>query len=486
MRILDFTEPFRTVDAFCMPSIRTIDSIEVASRDPRLEQLTEGEIRRVLSAQINGYGEMLRRCLLGIMNTGADSDSTSELMETYPDFRSGLHRSRQGLAFTFDSAPKQAFVSEGTTMVMKEAILEHACAAVRDLVYMATQIGTPQTPEQITDAVYKILRHAGFFDIEAKSPYNTSLHEEMRRCFVWGGHSISKEEYAYTKRIGNALAFALFELITGCGPGSMRGPFSGATSAYKERRISGAKMIGLTCPSIITSESPNIFVDPLIILQNIEQRLEAFIRGANGGIVVPGGPGTAEEIMTILSILLHEKNNNMHYPLVFTSSQQSASYFEAIDAFLRTTLGESVQGKYQVIVDDPEQVADVMRKEVLRGIQLRDALDQSYTWFSRLHIPGETQVPFEVSHEYVAALDLTRNQPPYRLAAQLRRLFSAIVYGNVSDAGIRMVREHGPFKVHGERDVVEALDTLLRRFTSEGRMKIKGDYVPCYEIKATV
>ena len=46
-------------------------------------------------------------------------------------------------------------------------------------------------------------------------------------------------------------------------------------------------------PGIIAAESPNPIVNHLVIMPDIEKRLEAFVRMAHGIIVFPGGVGTA-------------------------------------------------------------------------------------------------------------------------------------------------------------------------------------------------
>jgi len=82
----------------------------------------------------------------------------------------------------------------------------------------------------------------------------------------------------------------------------------------------------------------------------------------------------------------------------------------------------------------------------------------------------------------VAALALTPGQPAHQLASGLRRLFSGIVAGNVKEAGIRAVESRGPFQIQAEPALATAIDALLRRFVEQRRMKLQGDYSPCYQI----
>ena len=82
----------------------------------------------------------------------------------------------------------------------------------------------------------------------------------------------------------------------------------------------------------------------------------------------------------------------------------------------------------------------------------------------------------------MAALNLHRNQPPHLLAADLRRAFSGIVAGNVKEEGMREIERHGPFEIHGDPQIMQALDALLRAFVEQRRMKMVGEYQPCYRV----
>ena len=71
-----------------------------------------------------------------------------------------------------------------------------------------------------------------------------------------------------------------------------------------------------------------------------------------------------------------------------------------------------------------------------------------------------------------------------QLAAELRRAFSGIVAGNVKEAGLRLIDEHGPFELHGDAELLQPLDALLASFVRQRRMKLSGEYQPCYRIVA--
>ena len=74
--------------------------------------------------------------------------------------------------------------------------------------------------------------------------------------------------------------------------------------------------------------------------------------------------------------------------------------------------------------------------------------------------------------------------PTHELAVNLRRAFSAIVTGNVKDDGIKMIADHGPFELHSDANMVDALEKLLKSFGAQGRMKLGDEYRPCYSVKS--
>ncbi|MDT8429775.1 MAG: DUF3412 domain-containing protein, partial [Pseudomonadales bacterium] len=211
--------------------------------------------------------------------------------------------------------------------------------------------------------------------------------------------------------------------------------------------------------------------------------LEAFVRLGHGIIVFPGGVGTLEEILFLLGILMAEGNAEVLIPLVFTEPASSKGYFRRIDEFLVHVLGEEVRRYYQIVEDDPRQVARLMKAEMARvGANRRKSQDAYYyNWM--LQIPREMKRPFQVSHENMASLILSRELTPAELAINLRRAFSGIVSGNVKEHGLKLIREQGPFQLRAEPDISVAMDRLLREFVTERRMKLAGKtYDPCYTV----
>jgi len=439
-----------------------------------LDILSRTEVARLRDASSGGMHDLLRRCALAVLTSGSASDDPRAARDLYPHFDIQVAQQDRGLRIDLKNAPAMAFV-DGEII---SGVAELLFAVVRDLAWTAIELGPEyaadlETSQGITEAVFGLLRNARV------------LHPSDPNLVVcWGGHSISRDEYLYTKQVGYELGLRGLDICTGCGPGAMKGPMKGATIAHAKQRKIHSRYIGITEPGIIAAESPNPIVNELVIMPDIEKRLEAFVRMAHGILVFPGGVGTAEEILYLLGILMHEENRELPFPLILTGPTTSAPYFEQIDQFLRLTLGEAATSRYEIVIGDPATVARKMTAGIRQVREARKDHRDSFFFNWGIRIPLEFQQPFVPSHEAMAALDLHHGRPPSALAADLRRAFSGIVAGNVKEEGMRRIEAHGPFEIHGAPDMMQALDQLLRAFVEQRRMKIAGEYQPCYRVVA--
>jgi predicted Rossmann-fold nucleotide-binding protein len=444
------------------------------SPEGRLEVLSRSEVSRLLDNSHGGLYNVFRNCSLAVLNSGVGLDDGKELLERYKSFEISIIQRQRGIKLDLKGAPARAFV-DGK---MIKGINEHLFSVVRDIIYVNDEInGNPKfdlsSSDGITDSVFHILRNA-----DVLLPM---IDPNIVVC--WGGHSISREEYDYTKEVGYELGLRGMDICTGCGPGAMKGPMKGAAIAHAKQRIGRGRYLGFTEPGVIAAESPNPIVNDLIILPDIEKRLEAFVRAGHGVVVFPGGAGTAEEILYLLGILLHPDNASLPFPLVFTGPKNSEDYFRQIDQFIGKTLGPAAQSRYRIIIDDPAQVA----RELVSGIEhvrnFRKTNRDAYYFNWLLKIDDEFQRPFIPTHENMRNLQLQQNQATHLLAANLRRAFSGIVAGNVKDHGIRSIEQHGKFEIQGDAKIMKLMDSLLASFVDQHRMKLPGKkYNPCYRI----
>ncbi|WFF42982.1 LOG family protein [Salinicola endophyticus] len=448
----------------------------IVSPEGSLEVLSQSEVNRLRDTSSSGLHDLLRRCALAILNCDTPTDDGLAVMQAYHDFDIEVLQQDRGIRLKLSNAPACAFV-DGR---MIRGIREQLSSVLRDIVYVYNEIqNNPRfdldTNEGATNAVFHILRNA--------SALRTAHEPSLVVC--WGGHSISREEYDYTKAVGYHLGLRELDICTGCGPGAMKGPMKGANLAHAKQRRRGGRYLGISEPGIIAAESPNPIVNELVIMPDIEKRLEAFVRVGHGIVVFPGGVGTAEEILYLLGILMHPDNRDIPFPVILTGPASASDYFQRIDEFLCYTLGESVRRHYRIIVDDPVSVAREMRHGIDDVAEFRRTQNDAFYFNWRLNIERSFQQTFEPTHQAMANLALHRDQPRHELAANLRRAFSGIVAGNVKEPGVRAIAEHGPFRLHAEPELMERLDTLLTSFVAQGRMKLPGsEYVPCYTLAA--
>lgn len=438
-----------------------------------LEVLSRAEVNNLLDTSQGGLYDLFRNSSLAVLNCGSNLDDGKELLERYRSFAIKVIQRERGIKLDV-RAPASAFV-DGHII---KGISEHLFSVLRDVVYVSDEINDNLNidltqSEGITNAVFHILRNAKIL--------RPGTNPKLVVC--WGGHSISREEYDYTKEVGYQMGLRGLDICTGCGPGAMKGPMKGATIGHAKQRISDGQYLGITEPGIIAAESPNPIVNDLVIMPDIEKRLEAFVRTGHGIVAFPGGVGTAEEILYLLGILLHPDNANIPFPLLFTGPAGTEAYFEEIDRFIGLTLGKAAQQRYQIIIDDPAEVARQVQAGVREVREFRKQTGDAfyYNWLLKIDLPF--QQPFVPSHENMAGLELHTDQDTHLLAANLRRMFSGVVAGNVKAEGIRVIEEKGHFEIRGDARIMEPMDSLLASFVEQQRMKLPGkEYIPCYRI----
>lgn len=440
----------------------------------RLALLSKAEVAKLLDASKGGLYTLLRSCSLAVLNSGSTLDDGKELLERYQSFDIRVIQQEKGIKLEVLNAPAHAFV-DGK---MITGIIEHLFAVLRDIIFLSDEIyDNPnfdlETSDGITNAIFHILRNANILQ--------SAVDPKLVVC--WGGHSIKRNEYDYTKEIGYQCGLRGLDICTGCGPGAMKGPMKGATIGHAKQRINTGQYLGITEPGIIAAESPNPIVNSLAIMPDIEKRLEAFIRIGHGIIVFPGGVGTAEEILYILGVLLHPENTHVPFPLIFTGPASAKEYFDKIDEFIAATLGAQAQKRYTIIINDPETVAKKMAEGMVQVREFRKQHKDAYHFNWLLKIDEEFQRPFIPTHENMRNLVLHADQDKHLLAANLRRAFSGLVAGNVKDEGVRAIEKYGHFEIKGEAEIMAHMDSLLASFVEQHRMKLDGKkYKPCYKI----
>ncbi|WP_113627648.1 nucleotide 5'-monophosphate nucleosidase PpnN [Pectobacterium peruviense] len=442
-----------------------------------MDLLSQLEVDMLKSTASSDLYRLFRNCSLAVLNSGSQTDNSKELLSRYEDFDINVLRRERGVKLELVNPPEDAFV-DGNII---RALQANLFAVLRDILFVNGQIASAgryqnlnlENSAHITNLVFSILRNA------------KALHvgEEPNMVVCWGGHSINEIEYLYARKVGSQLGLRELNICTGCGPGAMEAPMKGAAVGHAQQRYKEGRFIGMTEPSIIAAEPPNPLVNELIIMPDIEKRLEAFVRIGHGIIIFPGGVGTAEEFLYLLGIMMNPENSEQVLPIILTGPEESADYFSVLDEFIVGTLGRQARRYYSIIINDAAEVARQMKKAMPLVKESRRHTGDAYSFNWSLRIAPDLQLPFEPSHENMADLNLHPNQPAEELAAALRRAFSGIVAGNVKEVGIQAIEQRGPYKIHGDPQMMKSMDTLLQGFVAQQRMKLPGSaYIPCYEI----
>lgn len=440
----------------------------------KMKILSYKEANQLSDTSDKGLNDLFRNCSLAVLNTGSKEDDCEILLNEHKSFGISIEVDGRGVQLVIENPPKHAFV-DGEIMT---GLQEHLSSVLRDLLYAKNKImDSPRfdltTSHDLTNSIFHFARNADLMLAE----------KDPNLVVCWGGHSISLEEYKYTKHVGYELGLRLFDICTGCGPGAMKGPMKGAVLGHGKQRSYAPRFIGLTEPEIIAAEAPNAIVSELAIFPDIEKRLEAFVRLGHAIVVFPGGAGTMEEILYILSILLHPKNKHVPFSVILTAPETSKDYFSAVLQFITDALGEKASNKLKLIINNPREVAEEIKKGIKTVRDFRKVTKDSYYFNWNLHIPIELQQPFLPTHENVAKLEINRGLSTYQLASNLRKMFSAIVAGNVKSETVAKIREQGVFKISGDSEIMHHIDELLKSFSKQRRMKLGTDnYIPCYEI----
>jgi len=441
-----------------------------------MDLLSQLEVDMLKRAANSDLYRLFRNCSLAVLNAGSQTDNSKELLDRYSSFEINILRRERGIKLELVNPPEDAFV-DGEIIY---SIQVNLFAVLRDILFLNSQIHNMNNPvfnlddsPHITNLVFSILRNA----------YALHVGEEPNMVVCWGGHSINEIEYLYCRKVGNELGLRKLNICTGCGPGVMEAPMKGAAVGHAQQGYKESRFMGVTEPSIIAAEPPNPLVNELIIMPDIEKRLETFVRVGHAIVIFPGGVGTAEEFLYILGILMSPENKEQYLPLILTGPKESENYFKALDEFIANTLGEKARHYYKIIIDDPTEVARQLKQAMQLVKHNRRSRGDAYSFNWSLKIDDDLQQPFVPNHENMASLDLYLDQSPEKLAAALRKAFSGIVAGNVKEYGIQAIEKYGRYKIHGDPRLMQQMDELLRSFVTQQRMKLPGsDYEPCYEI----
>lgn len=395
-----------------------------------------------------------------------DVHDTRAIREKFSEMKVELGRVNGHLNLLCTNVPSDCLY-DGKNVICRS--IEHVSAVIRDIIFAPEH--KKNSAHCNSNYIKKFVEHSGVM-------YRGERDLVM---FTWGGHRVPRDEYEFAKELGYWMALFMpdMENITGCGFGIMKAPFKGAQVAYAKQnsfeRFGQRDFIGFSEKKILAAEAPNELVTRLVTFPTIEERMEAFIRASHRGKVHPGGPGTAEEIFTMLSLLSMPENRDISYDFDLVE-REGGIYFKELDEYLKKCFGNALDGFYNIHIGAPSGYARHVAEDT-------KSLNTKYLWNDDLTFGEEIQDPFEVTFESMESLDLSRDQEPYRLLINLRRFFSSIVHLSVKDPD--MLDSWGSDRplIHGDKDIVKATDEFSRKLEKQGRIHPNKKYATCYRIE---
>ena len=273
----------------------------------------------------------------------------------------------------------------------------------------------------------------------------------------------------------------------------MRAPHRGAQITAMEQGFGDTTNCGVSCGKIIAAEPPNSIVQKLAVFEQIERRLEAFTRSGQLTVFFPGGTGTFEELLYVLAVLTEAKNRGIHYTFLLAGDESKREYYDTVIRTLEQSLGKDVVEetglKARVCIGKPEEVAARILKEaeIARWARRQEiiASQDNHTirmdFHGGIHIPKGLRVPFQVTRENVAALQLDRDQPTAEMIVNLRRFVYSVTCACISKERDE-VAKNGPFVVSGNPEFTAGIDHLIEYFVAMQRMN-GGAYQKPYIIQ---
>jgi len=170
---------------------------------------------------------------------------------------------------------------------------------------------------------------------------------------IFGSSRITREHpyYAVAEDIARRLSDAGFSVVSGGGPGIME-------AANKGAQQGSSPSVGLNI-QLATEESANAFQDVSHTFQHFFARKVMFVKQSCAFVMMPGGFGTMDELMEVLTLVQTGKIRKV--PIILVSSP----YWQGLLEWIRgRMLADKMIGvedpDLMQVIDDPQAVVDAI------------------------------------------------------------------------------------------------------------------------------
>lgn len=152
------------------------------------------------------------------------------------------------------------------------------------------------------------------------------------------------------EKIAHALSEAGFSVVSGGGPGIMQ-------AANKGAYLGPAPSVGLNID--LANEKPNAYQNISLFFRHFFARKVMFVKYASAYVFMPGGFGTLDELMEVLTLAQTQKIPQV--PIILVQS----SFWQGLIGWFRETLvAQHTINMSDVdlitLVDDPQRVVDTI------------------------------------------------------------------------------------------------------------------------------
>ena len=206
------------------------------------------------------------------------------------------------------------------------------------------------------------------FEIMAEFVSATERLKEITPAVSIFGSARTKPEHPYyklTEEIARQLSDAGFSVISGGGPGIMEAANKGAFDG-------DSPSIGLNI-ELPHEQSGNGFQDISLTFHHFFMRKVMFVKYASAYVVMPGGFGTLDELMEVLTLVQTGKSRRIPIILV------GAAFWGGLLDWLKNTLvAEGMAGVEDLdlvqVIDEPKEiVAAIFKHYESKGFKLSPA-----------------------------------------------------------------------------------------------------------------
>jgi uncharacterized protein (TIGR00730 family) len=172
-------------------------------------------------------------------------------------------------------------------------------------------------------------------------------------CVYCGSSNVADPAYlALARRFGAAAAARSIRLVYGGGDVGLMG------AAARAAKAGGGDVLGIMPRFLTAIEQPNPEI-PTVIVETMHERKRLMFENADAFVVLPGGIGTLEEVVEMLSwrrLDLHAK------PTVFVDSAFWASLFAFFESTISHRLTPPSFRACFAAVDEPEESFEALER----------------------------------------------------------------------------------------------------------------------------